>query len=250
MLSQRSVELVDAAWAQGLGCSVALVRTPGVHVVPGGLGLRGSGGVYLARIGDAVFVYCPEALRRAALEVIGGAEPDEVFSVRTLERIAGDRLEDVRGPAWHGFVDDACFVADRRPRGGRLSPDDDRLVELRRACGDGDWEEAGFPPDRGVAYGVEEDGRLVAAGNLAPFRGHLADVGLLTAPDHRGRGLARRLASRMIADALPDAGVVRFRARTTNAPSLAVARALGFVGRGGNLYGRLRPAAPVPAANG
>jgi len=45
----------------------------------------------------------------------------------------------------------------------------------------------------------------------------------------------------MVADALPDAGVVRFRARTDNSPSLAVARSLGFVGRGENLFGRLRP---------
>ncbi len=44
----------------------------------------------------------------------------------------------------------------------------------------------------------------------------------------------------MIADALPDAGIVRYRARVTNRPSIAVARSLGFVARGENLIARLR----------
>ena len=73
---------------------------------------------------------------------------------------------------------------------------------------------------------METEGHVVAAGNMTPFRRRLADVGLITHPDHRGEGWATRLASQMVVDALPDAGVVRYRALTTSAPSLAVARAL------------------------
>lgn len=89
-------------------------------------------------------------------------------------------------------------------------------------------------------YVIENNGEVVAAGNMTPFRGQLADVGLISHPDHRGRGWAKRLASRMIADALPNAGVVRYRTLITNTRSVAVARSLGFVVRGENLVARLR----------
>ena len=141
MLSERSAELVDEAWAAGLGCPVDLVRTPGAHLVPGGPGLQASDAVYLVRIDDAVLVYCPEALRPAAHDVLGRGGAAEVFSVASVAGIAGGRLDEVRGPAWHGFVDAGCLIADPQPMGDRLSPDDDRLEGLRRACGDGEWEE-------------------------------------------------------------------------------------------------------------
>lgn len=94
--------------------------------------------------------------------------------------------------------------------------------------------------DRGVMYGIDVAGRLVAAGKLTPFRDELADVGLITHPAYRKQGLGKRLASRMIADALPSAGIVRYRALSTNTASLAVARSLGFAQRGENLVARLK----------
>jgi hypothetical protein len=69
-----------------------------------------------------------------------------------------------------------------------------------------------------VIYGIEHDGRLAAAGNVTPFRGYPADVGLLTRPAARGRGLAKQIAVQMIGDALPAAGIIRYRALVTNAP--------------------------------
>jgi hypothetical protein len=43
----------------------------------------------------------------------------------------------------------------------------------------------------------------------------------------------------MIQDALPAAGIIRYRALLSNAPSLAIARSLGFAGHGENLIARL-----------
>lgn len=234
-------DAVDGAWAAGLGCDVALLRSPGAHLVPGGPEFSGYNAVYLARFDRTVLVYCPDDLRQIAADVLRSTPPDDVFTVGTVERIAEGRLEVVRGPGWHGFVDDEHFVSMPDPVGERLSVADRRLADLARACGAEEWAEAGFVFDEGEVYGVEVEGHLVAAGNMNPFRGRPADVGLLTHPDHRGQGWAKRLASRMIADALPHVGVVRYRSRTTNAASLAVAQALGFVGRGENLVGRLRP---------
>ena len=80
----------------------------------------------------------------------------------------------------------------------------------------------------------------MAAGNMTEFRSMPADVGVITHPGFRGRGLARRLVSYMTAEQLPAVGVVRYRALQTNLPSLAIASSLGFVGRGENLAIRLK----------
>lgn len=225
-----------------LGCDAGLLRSPGSHVVRGGPVFTGYNAVYVVRVDDAVLAYCPERIRAVASEVLDGCEADEAFTSRTLERIAGERLEVVLGPSSHSFIDSHHF-AQADPEGQRVPTHDDRLAALRRACGEEEWAEAGFIFDRGVVYTLETNGHVVGAGNLTPFRDQLADVGLITHPDHRGQGVAKRLASRMIADALPEAGVVRYRAQTANAPSIAVARALGFVERGENLVARLREVA-------
>ena len=232
-------DVVDASWAEMLGCDAGLLRSPGIHVVPGGPGFAGYNAVYVARVDDAVLAYCPERLRAVAREVLDDCEADKAFTSRTLERIAGERLEVILGPSTHNFIDGHHF-APAPLEGQRVRTDDDRLAALRRACGEEEWAEAGFMFDRGVVYTLEKNGEVVGAGNLTPFRDQLADVGLITHPDHRGEGIAKRLASRMIADALPAAGVVRYRALTANAPSVAVARSLGFVARGENLVARLR----------
>lgn len=233
------LDLVDAAWADSLGCDVERVRTPGVHLVAGGPGFAGYDAVYMVRIEGTVLAYCPEALRGRAAQVLAGMSAGEAFTAATVERIAGDGSARVLGPSVHAYADDRHFRPADRPVGVPLDPADDRLATLRLACGEGDWAEAGLASGSELVYGVEDEGCLVAAGLLRPFRGMPADVGLLTHPDHRGRGLARRLASRMIADALPVAAVVRYRALRTNLPSRAIAAALGFVDRGENLVVRL-----------
>jgi len=53
---------------------------------------------------------------------------------------------------------------------------------------------------------------------------------LLTHPAARGRALAKRIAVRMIADGLPAAGLIRYRALASSALSLAIARSLGLRG--------------------
>jgi len=164
---------------------------------------------------------------------------DQVFTAHTCERIASGPVE-IRGPAWHGFVDDEHFVPPSQPQGGRIAPDDSQVAELRQECGEDEWIEGGFVFDDGLLYGVGAGGRLLAAGNMTPFRGLLADVGLITHLDHRGKGLAKAVASRMIMDALPEARLIRYRSRTANAASLAVALSLGFVGRGENVAARPR----------
>jgi GNAT superfamily N-acetyltransferase len=231
-------EAVDAAWAEALGCETELLHEPGAHLVAGGEALKGRAAVLAAQVGVGTLVYCPDALRDRARRILAETEPRTAFSAVVCARIAGVVESEVLGPSWHGFVDRARFVSGTAREGGRVERDDPLFNALRIACGDDAWAEGGFFHDPmafdGVLYGIEEDGRLVAAGNMTPYRGLPADVGLVTHPDARGRGLAKRLAAKMVSDALPHVEVVRYRALLTNAASLGVARSLGFDERGRN----------------
>jgi hypothetical protein len=193
----------------------------------------------MAQIGPATLVYSVEELRQRAETVIADAKGGSVFDARTCARIAELDESQIDGPSWHGFVDTRLFSPHLSGAGRRLHRDDPLLSGLREASGDADWAEGGFFEDEGFVYGIEESGRLLAAGNLTPFRGVPADVGLLTHPAARDRGLAKQMAVSMISDALPHVGIIRYRARLSNLPSLAIAKSLGFRERGCNLVARL-----------
>ena len=80
----------------------------------------------------------------------------------------------------------------------------------------------------------------LAAGNMTDFAGTPTDVGLVTHPEHRGRGLASRVAGTMLAWAAGEGHeLARYRALTTNAASLRVAAKLGFTPLGANVAVRL-----------
>jgi GNAT superfamily N-acetyltransferase len=235
------LDLVDAAWAEILGCSVSLLQTPGVHLVPGGKKVGSYRAVYMARLGDSVLVYAPPSHEEAVRQVLSAAPPEGLFSPESCLKIAGSDGQVVLGPYWHGFVDAAHFRA-LEGAGERVERDDPGLANLRRACDEQEWSEAGFGQPGELVYGLRLGGLMVAAGTMVDYRGMPADVGVITHPRFRSRGLARRLASRMTEEQLPAVGVVRYTAHETNLPSLAVARSLGFIGRGENLAIHLKAA--------
>jgi hypothetical protein len=239
MVSGELEAAAAAAWAEALGCDLRLLGEPGGHMVPGGARLREVNAVYMAGVRAAVLVYCPGRLRPRAAAVLASTPPGQLFAAGTCAKIAGAGEVQIFGPSWHGFTDAGHFAPAVPGAGRRLDRDDRLLAGLREACGEAEWAEGGFADPDGVIYGIEEDGRLAAAGNLTLFRGYPADVGLLTHPAARGRGLAKQIAVQMIGDALPTAGVIRYRALVTNSPSLAIARSLGFAGYGQNLIARL-----------
>ena len=207
------IDDVDAAWATALGTTVGRLRAPGIHRVRGGASLRAGGRVlaYEAVLGDTTLLYPEQG-------------PENPFH----------GCETVYGPSAHAFVDAEHFI----PPGttaiaGPVTIRD--LADLRCAAGEDEWTGSGFAEsDDPALFALHLDSVVVAAGNLTPYRGRPADVGLLVHPDHRGRGHGLALAGAVVTRALPGAGIVRWRALTTNEPSLRIATTLGFQPRGIN----------------
>lgn len=192
----------ESAVASMLNVPVSLLRTPGLHAVPA---LPGYAGIYVWQHGATTIVAADATL----------------------------------GPSQHAYLDLAgtSFAGDPDVR--PVEGDDASVVALRAAVGDEDWHEGGFGDDRGEdRWWVLGDG--LAAGNMTDFAGAPTDVGLVTHPDHRGRGLAARVAGTMLAWARDEGyETARYRALTANVASLRVAEKLGFTPFGANVAVRL-----------
>jgi predicted GNAT family acetyltransferase len=78
-------------------------------------------------------------------------------------------------------------------------------------------------------YGTFVDGRLVTAASMYLWQEtQLADLGVITLPEFRGRGLARRTVRALSAHALSEGCEPQYRCQLDNESSIALARACGF----------------------
>ena len=83
----------------------------------------------------------------------------------------------------------------------------------------------------GTVFGAFDGDRVVSLALAHPvgvMEEQVADVGVVTAPAYRGRGLAKAVVSALAEHTTARGGELRYVCRRDNAASIAVARALGF----------------------
>ncbi|HEX3812835.1 MAG TPA: GNAT family N-acetyltransferase [Mycobacteriales bacterium] len=236
-MNTRLAAVVDRYWAGVFGCPAEALwpatATVTAHA-PDGLG--DYRGIYVLACGAAVRISVPAPLLAEVSAVVSAGRPGNLLDAAFWRAALGDRIAAVHGPSVHHYLD-----AVPRPGVEVREVPAGQLELLRSACPEADWTEGGFGEPDGRCFGRWVDGSLVAAGNLTLWRGQPSDVGLVTHPDHRGRGYAGEVARHVTRVAVETAGVARYRALTTNTASLAVARRLGFSEYGRNIGIRLTP---------
>lgn len=242
-MDSEARRIVNEQWCAQFGLTSAMLRHGGVHVAAAEPGARNEAMSF--RLEKSCIVVARPPMVDRARELVGSLDADAAFTRDVLHRLVGPGCE-IDGPSWHGYVTERTFRGGFDDDVARLERDDPRLLAFLREGDPADWAESGFPREPAAAdpvtttyHGIIEHGHLVGAGNMTEWRGRPADVGVLVARNARGGGLATRLAGAMVAEALLHVDVVRYRALVTNAPSLAVARRLGFEGYGANYRARL-----------
>lgn len=138
---------------------------------------------------------------------------------------ADARALEVIGPSTHFYLDE-----DPGPADGVVDLTDKELTRLRATVRPEEWDEGGMadeplPP---VRFGIIEDGVPVAVAVLNEWRDGAADIGVVVAPSHRGRGLAAVVGRHAASYAIRQQGIARWRAATTNLASSRTAQRLGF----------------------
>ncbi|MDN5570864.1 MAG: GNAT family N-acetyltransferase [Propionibacteriaceae bacterium] len=219
----------DATRARITGHWTMRFGTPVPGLVPVTLASTGryADAALVLLLGGQAWVDAPVVHLDAVSALVRGRTPD---ALGDPELWAGMADGPVRGPADHYWAD---HTTDLPPGAGPVEPG--RLVELRAAVTAQEWAEAGFDTAGGDAFGIEEDGRLVAAAVVNPLWGWRADVGVLVAPGARGRGLGATVAAAALASGVAQSGFAVFRAALANDASQGLARRLGLERHGVNL---------------
>jgi GNAT superfamily N-acetyltransferase len=209
---------LERLWAERLGCAEELLREPGAHL----LAHPHPATLYAVAIDAAQIVLAPPSLHaklRASMRQ--GPLPLEVPAFAALVP-SGARAV---GPAFVGYRDSA---PPEPAAVERLTGSSAALEPLREAVSELEWAhanlEAAVPPLCVVLSG----GSALAAAGAQTLPGELAHIGVLTHPEHRGRGMARRVVAACAAEAIAAGRLAQYQTLLSNAPALAVGRALGF----------------------
>ncbi|MFI5866638.1 GNAT family N-acetyltransferase [Streptomyces sp. NPDC051546] len=224
-------------WEELAGVPVAFAPPPGgvrVVVSPRS-GLCPAGWVGAVALGGSALVTAPDdaaaGLVRAALEGLPVEAVVDGVSVREVLPVAR-----VLGPAALAYVSPSGFrpVEADAVRVERLAAGHPDVRDLERAAGPEDAGEAALDEITSPVFAVRDGhGRLVAAAGFRTWPGQVAHVGVLTAPQARGHGLARVTGSAAVAHALAAGLLPQWRARPP--ASRRVAAALGFEELGAQL---------------
>lgn len=114
----------------------------------------------------------------------------------------------------------------------RLLTDQDAelFAKFANSCPADDFEEAFVELQHWAVYGAFDDGRIVAAGSAYPYDEitSLADLGVVTLPSHRGRGLGRDVIHALARHAIERGFEPQYRCQIDNAPSVTLAARSGF----------------------
>lgn len=185
------------------------------------------GWVGVVVLGGSAIVTAPSDAAAAAvgkafssLPVEALADAEAVGSVLSIAKVLGPAKlaylaeEDFR-PAPSGPL-----VVDQVPAGSS------ELRGLEKAAGDEDAGEAGMGEITSPGFVVRIGGEVVAACGYRVWPHRTAHLSVLTAPDHRGRGLGRMAASGAVGHALAAGLLPQWRARVMESRRVAVA--LGF----------------------
>ncbi|MGW3437611.1 GNAT family N-acetyltransferase [Streptomyces bacillaris] len=191
-------------------------------------------------IGERALITAPTArVADAVRSALNGLPADRLTDPATATALLP--VSDTLGPAVLAYL----APEDLRPPkptgtpAERLPPGDAALPALSEAAGEADAGESGLEEITSPVFVVRDGGaRVLAAAGYAHWPRGTAHLCVLTAPEARGRGLARQVASEATAHALAAGLLPQWRARP--AASRRVAAALGYRELGAQLSVRLR----------
>ncbi|MBH0110914.1 GNAT family N-acetyltransferase [Salinibacterium sp. NG22] len=158
------------------------------------------------------------------------------------QRVSGQQLRsdlDAAGVALNGA--DQLFYLPRHAQDvlrAEVTPETTRQLtgadtrafeQFTAAVPERELDEAFVELDHWLVYGTFADDRLIAASSMYPWQGsQLADLGIVTLPDYRGRGFATQTVRAISAHALGGGYEPQYRCQPDNVGSVAAALAAGF----------------------
>lgn len=244
-MDQDRLEIADRWWARDFAVTPVDLRPTSPRVQAHAGRMVGAAGVWILSAGARPLVSIPAPFLRA-LEPRARAWTEDVVEdpAALAAELSGLPVERIVGPAFIGYGSRAS-VEEALPRLRPASPvtDSDAAAvrALRAACTEEEWSHGGCDPRAVPAFGsYASNGALAALAGYLTWGGEIAHIAVVAAPDHRGAGHAKSAVAAAARHAL-DAGLLpQYRTLAANAPSMAIARELGFERYGSSVFVRLR----------
>jgi GNAT superfamily N-acetyltransferase len=245
-LSDSAKEAVDIFWAAETGCRPEDFDTEAVAVTERPSD-DGSEYAQLFRRKRRLQITCSASIVDIVRNATYGQAQDAIFNVTFVAQALTGRIDRVLGPTYLGYLDSLDSGRDdpnvrllsRDDRDARLLSRDDRdaLSDLFGSVTAQDWEYSGLKPDQPIA-GYFIGAELVSAAGYEVWGGRIAHICALTRGDARGAGYGRACVRGIAAHAIEQGLIAQYQTLYENAPSLAIARALGFEDYAARIYVR------------
>jgi GNAT superfamily N-acetyltransferase len=192
--------------------------------------LRPNRSVSLVKVsgGPTVLAVTP---RRASELSLSAARSVDTGELAARLAAAGITLHDPDYLFYLAEADQAALRTEAAYIGTRqlTMADGEAFGRFVRAAPEQDVAEAFVELDHWLVFGTFVDGALVAAASMYPWGDtRLADLGVLTLPGYRGRGMGRATVRAISARAIELGYEPQYRCQVDNAPSVALARSAGF----------------------
>ncbi|MDJ0523201.1 MAG: GNAT family N-acetyltransferase [Planctomycetota bacterium] len=243
MLEQAVLEIADRWWARDFACRPEALRPARTHVQAHAGSMIDATGIWILVVGPAPLVSLPQAAYDTLAERARDWSPALVEDPAALTAaIAPRRAEKIIGPAFIGYGTSDTLDLTPASRARPLTPaDDEAVAALRAACSEEAWDHGGTDPHAVPAFGCfDERGRLMALAGYKTWGEAIAHIAIVSAPEHRGRGLGTAAVACAAQHAISTGLLPQYRTLAANAPSMGIARKLGFERYGFSVFVRLR----------
>lgn len=235
-----ALEVADGWWARDFACSPGALRPRHTHVQQHAGQLLGNPGIWMLVAGGSPLVSLPPELMPELADLARAWTTLDVADPTNLVWPISDRcrrqVERVVGPAFIGYWT-LDVLGSESESVARQVASPEAILRLQAACDPLEWRHGGGDATSAVHFGIfEPGGELSALAGYQVWNESIAHLHVVTHPRHRGRGLGRAVVAAAAEHAF-DAGLLpQYRTLRENAPSMAIARKLGFVDYGSSVY--------------
>jgi GNAT superfamily N-acetyltransferase len=233
--SQSALQTVTSFWALQLGVNPETFETDGVTLVTRPAS-DGSEYVHFLRRKGCLVVASSPALAPVVGELAAGHEADSIFDIAQIACGLDRHIARLVGPTYLGYVDalDDGDPAEPTARVLRVS-DAGQLGRLRSAVTVQEWEHGGLDERQPMA-GVVVDAELVSAAGYEIWGDGIAHVGVVTAPQARGRGYGVQCVTAITRHAVARGLVAQYQTLYSNAAAMAIGRTVGYIDYASRIY--------------
>jgi GNAT superfamily N-acetyltransferase len=226
-MNDSSTTLLKKYWFDELGCKESDLSPGKTKVVAHGK-MEDYSGVKFFHSNNSTVISAPKYLIKELEEKVANVDSSTSFEINFITKILSEKIDRIIGPAFIGQIDEKSFLPISTPDARELTLDDWSLVEkLFQSCSALEIDHSSLEKGQAMA-GVFIDGTLVGAAGYEILEGLVAHIGILTNPNYRGQGVAKKALSKITEMALKASLGIQYQTLDSNTASVKCAERLGF----------------------